>query len=135
MVLILEFFSSLFVAYLSFLFSSKSCANVRTILFAVKLESIEAFCSDPGCMKYFTSAQCLKAHIQSCHRHVTCEVCGTKQLKKNLKRHLLTHEAKPSSERIKCSFEDCLHTFSTVRHLSVQGISFLLCCMIDKSSI
>ncbi|KAL1828840.1 hypothetical protein ACET3Z_007252 [Daucus carota] len=84
----------------------------------VKLESTEAYCTDPGCMKYFTNEQCLKAHIQSCHRHITCEFCGTKQLKKNIKRHLLTHDVKPPSERMKCSFNDCLHTFSSKSNLN-----------------
>lgn len=84
----------------------------------VKFESTEAFCTDPGCMKYFTNEECLKAHIQSCHRHITCEFCGTKQLKKNIKRHLLTHDVKPPSERMKCSVKDCPHTFSSKSNLS-----------------
>ncbi|KAK7854140.1 transcription factor iiia [Quercus suber] len=28
--------------------------------------------------------QCLKAHIQSSHQHVTCEICLTKQSKRNI---------------------------------------------------
>uniref|UniRef100_A0A5B7BM90 Putative transcription factor IIIA-like n=1 Tax=Davidia involucrata TaxID=16924 RepID=A0A5B7BM90_DAVIN len=83
----------------------------------VKLDTVEAFCSEPGCMKHFSNDQCLKAHIQSCHQYITCEICGTKQLKKNFKRHIRTHETQGSSERIKCNFEGCLHTFSTRSNL------------------
>ncbi|GLT24986.1 hypothetical protein SLA2020_001450 [Shorea laevis] len=83
----------------------------------VKLDSVEAFCSEPDCMKYFTNEQCLRAHVKSCHSHITCEICGTKQLRKNFKRHLLSHESRTPSERIKCDFEGCLHTFSTKSNL------------------
>ncbi|KAK9022540.1 hypothetical protein V6N11_002796 [Hibiscus sabdariffa] len=79
----------------------------------VKLDSVEAFCSEPSCMKYFTNEQCLKAHVQSCHQYINCQICGAKQLKKNIKRHLRSHESCVASERIKCDFEGCLHTFST----------------------
>ncbi|KAM3339297.1 transcription factor IIIA [Capsicum galapagoense] len=84
----------------------------------VKLESIEALCLEPGCMKHFTNEKCLKEHIESCHQHIVCEICGTKQLKKNIKRHLRTHEEGPISERIKCEFQDCQHTFSTRSNLA-----------------
>ncbi|KAJ0428091.1 putative transcription factor C2H2 family [Helianthus annuus] len=44
----------------------------------VRLQTIEAFCGEPGCKKYFTNKQCLKTHIQSCHQHIICEICGVK---------------------------------------------------------
>ncbi|CAH9127516.1 unnamed protein product [Cuscuta epithymum] len=84
----------------------------------VMLETVEAFCAEPGCLKHFTNQQCLKEHIQSSHQHIVCETCGTKQLKKNIKRHLRKHEAQPSSERIKCDFKDCEHTFATRSNLN-----------------
>ncbi|KAJ9167184.1 hypothetical protein P3X46_021852 [Hevea brasiliensis] len=87
----------------------------------VKLESVEAFCAEPGCMKHFSNAQCLKDHIQSCHRYMTCEICGRKQLKKNFKRHLRTHDAVCwSMKRIRCHFENCCHTFSNKTNLNVH---------------
>ncbi|PON85028.1 TFIIH C1-like domain containing protein [Trema orientale] len=84
----------------------------------VKLESVEAVCAEPGCMKIFTNEQCLKEHIHSCHQHIACEICGTKQLKKNLKRHLRTHEEKGPFERIKCMYKGCDHSFSTKSNLN-----------------
>lgn len=65
-------------------------------------------------MKYFTNAQCLKAHLQSCHQHITCEICGTKHLKKNIKRHLRTHEKAALQDKIECSVDGCNLTFSKV---------------------
>ncbi|XP_071730116.1 transcription factor IIIA-like [Rutidosis leptorrhynchoides] len=85
----------------------------------VTLKTVEAFCGEPGCMKYFTNEQCLKAHIDSCHQYINCEICGGKQLKKNIKRHLRTHE-KVVKERIKCSFEGCTLAFSTVSNLRMH---------------
>ncbi|KAK3188665.1 hypothetical protein Dsin_028226 [Dipteronia sinensis] len=83
----------------------------------VKLDSVEAFCSEQGCMKYFTNKQCLEAHIRSCHQHITCEICGSMQLKKNIKRHVLTHEERGPSERFKCEFKGCLLSFSAKSNL------------------
>ncbi|GAU37594.1 hypothetical protein TSUD_365150 [Trifolium subterraneum] len=64
----------------------------------VKLDSIETVCLYPGCMKHFTSIQCLRAHTKSCHQYVTCETCGENQLEKNIKRHFRKHENSSSSE-------------------------------------
>lgn len=76
------------------------------------LQSSETFCGDPGCMKPFASVECLRAHIRSCHQYVNCEVCGSKHLRKNYKRHLQTHdEHLPTT--LKCSFEGCNHSFTT----------------------
>ncbi|KVH97708.1 transcription factor IIIA-like [Cynara cardunculus var. scolymus] len=83
----------------------------------VRLETVEAFCAEPGCMKYFANEQCLKTHLQFCHQHISCEICGSKQLKKNIKRHLRTHDKVVSKERIKCSFNGCNLTFSTISNL------------------
>ncbi|KAK1562004.1 hypothetical protein Q3G72_004764 [Acer saccharum] len=83
----------------------------------VKLDSVEAFCAEQGCMKYFTNKQCLEAHIRSCHQHIKCEICGSMQLRKNIKRHVLTHEERGSSERFKCEFKGCLLSFSAKSNL------------------
>ncbi|XP_068337901.1 transcription factor IIIA-like isoform X2 [Pyrus communis] len=99
-----------------FLFASKLQKHESS---HVHMDSVEAFCSEAGCMKYFTNGQCLKDHILSCHQHVTCEICGSKKLKRNIKRHLLTHKGgAPSVERIRCSYKGCLHTFSTKSNLT-----------------
>lgn len=84
----------------------------------VKLDSVEAFCSEAGCMKYFSNKQCLKDHIQSCHTHTTCEICGKKEWRKNIKSHLHTHEEGGSSvDKIKCDYKGCLLTFSKKSNL------------------
>ncbi|KFK22183.1 hypothetical protein AALP_AAs51843U000100 [Arabis alpina] len=83
----------------------------------VKLDSVEAFCSEPGCMKYFTNDECLKAHIRSCHQHVNCEICGSKHLKKNIKRHLRTHDEESTPGVFKCEVEGCSSTFSKPSNL------------------
>lgn len=83
----------------------------------VKLDYSEVICCEPGCMKTFTNVECLKAHNQSCHRYVQCDVCDTKQLKKNFKRHQRMHEGSCVTERIKCHFEDCKCSFSKKSNL------------------
>ena len=82
---------------------------------AVKLQSVEALCVEPGCLKIFTNEQCLRDHIQLCHQHITCQVCGAKHLKRNIKRHLRTHEKKVPVETIECLYKGCRRSFSTVR--------------------
>jgi len=80
-------------------------------------------CLEPGCMKHFTNVQCLQAHVKSTHQYMTCETCGTKQLKKNIKRHLRTHEPISSPETFRCDFKGCSCTFSRVRLLILKHIS------------
>ncbi|CAN0906960.1 Transcription factor IIIA [Linum grandiflorum] len=82
----------------------------------VKLDSIETVCLEPGCNKHFTNEECLKAHIQASHSYIACDICGGKQLKKNIKRHLRSHEAgSETTERVACHYKCCNLTFSTVR--------------------
>nr|XP_007148921.1 hypothetical protein PHAVU_005G025300g [Phaseolus vulgaris]ESW20915.1 hypothetical protein PHAVU_005G025300g [Phaseolus vulgaris] len=83
----------------------------------VKLESVDVVCLEPGCMKHFTNVQCLQAHVKSTHQYMTCETCGTKQLKKNIKRHLRTHEPISSPETFRCDFKGCSCTFSRKSNL------------------
>uniref|UniRef100_A0A0E0DLA3 C2H2-type domain-containing protein n=1 Tax=Oryza meridionalis TaxID=40149 RepID=A0A0E0DLA3_9ORYZ len=83
----------------------------------VKLDYSEVICCEPGCMKAFTNLECLKAHNKSCHQHVVCDVCGTKQLKKNFKRHQRMHEGSCVTERVRCHFKDCKLSFSKKSNL------------------
>ncbi|KZV21831.1 transcription factor IIIA-like [Dorcoceras hygrometricum] len=68
-------------------------------------------------MRYFSNEQCLKEHLRSCHQYIFCDECGTKQLKKNIKRHLRMHEG-VCREQIKCSFSGCTSAFSTRSNLN-----------------
>ena len=87
------------------------------VFLAVKLNYTEVVCCEPGCMKMFTNVECLRAHNQSCHQHVQCEICGKKHLKKNIKRHLQAHDELAFAERIKCTFDGCDHSFSSVSNI------------------
>ncbi|KAI9074964.1 hypothetical protein K1719_043014 [Acacia pycnantha] len=92
----------------------------------VNLDSVEVVCLDPGCMKHFSNVQCLKAHVKTCHQFVTCETCGKKELKKNIKRHLRSHETSSSSEAFECEHKDCSSTFATKSNLEkhVKAVHF-----------
>jgi len=90
----------------------------ESLCYTVKLESVDVVCLEPGCMMHFTNVQCLKAHVNSSHQYMTCDICGSKQLKKNIKRHLRSHEPDSSSlETFQCEFKGCSCTFSNVRLL------------------
>lgn len=92
-----------------------SCINFKFYYTVVKLDSIEACCTEPGCLKTFTNKQCLRAHMQTCHQYVKCEICGEKKLRKNLKQHLRQkHESEGPLEAIPCTYEGCSKVFSTV---------------------
>ncbi|GFQ02643.1 transcription factor iiia [Phtheirospermum japonicum] len=83
-----------------------------------KLDTKEAYCLEPGCMKLFANEKCLKEHLSSCHQYTFCDKCGSKQMKKNFKRHLCTHEGGISLGSINCSFDGCLRTFTTRSNLN-----------------
>ncbi|KAF8042116.1 hypothetical protein BT93_A0656 [Corymbia citriodora subsp. variegata] len=70
-------------------------------------------------MKYFSNVDYLKEHMRSAHQLVNCNICGTKQLRKNIQRHLLMHEKKKpaDSEAFRCDVEGCLRIFSTKSNL------------------
>ncbi|KAF6151163.1 hypothetical protein GIB67_037371 [Kingdonia uniflora] len=98
-------------------------SSAMKLPFSMKLDSVEVFCGEPGCLKAFTNAECLRAHLWSCHRYISCAVCGTKQLKKNIKRHMHTHEASADNDasaekEIKCRFEGCRHTFTSTSNMN-----------------
>ncbi|AQK95074.1 Pentatricopeptide repeat-containing protein [Zea mays] len=84
----------------------------------VKLDYVEVVCCEPGCMKMFRNVEYLRAHNQSCHQYVQCEICGEKHLKKNIKRHLQSHDKVPSDGRMKCTFDGCEHFFSNKSNLT-----------------
>ncbi|CAO2824178.1 unnamed protein product [Amaranthus hypochondriacus] len=80
------------------------------------LKSSETFCGDPKCMMSFSNLEGLREHIRTCHQYVKCEVCRTKHLRKNYKRHLQTHEEHLPAT-IECNFEGCDHSFTTKSNL------------------
>ncbi|CAN6458447.1 unnamed protein product [Victoria cruziana] len=87
------------------------------IFHVVKLDSVEVICGEPGCGKFFSSSKCLKEHILLSHRYISCEVCGSKQLKKNIKRHLRTHTSHGAADNVKCTEGNCQRTFSNKSNL------------------
>lgn len=86
--------------------------------FHVKLDSIEAYCAELGCMKSFTNKQCLTAHRQSCHKYIKCEICGKRKLRKNIKQHLRQkHESEGPQKTIQCMHESWTKVFSSISNL------------------
>ncbi|XP_074320625.1 transcription factor IIIA-like [Silene latifolia] len=80
------------------------------------VESSEAFCADPNCMKAFVNREYLRDHMRSCHQYIICEVCGSNHLRKNYKRHLQSHDNN-TNEVLKCNFEGCNRSFTTSSNL------------------
>ncbi|XP_059073296.1 transcription factor IIIA [Cryptomeria japonica] len=77
----------------------------------------EIICCEPGCLKYFTNAEALKEHLRRAHNHICCEVCGSRQLKKQIKRHMRIHENQTCVKSIACPHERCLHNYTTKSNL------------------
>ncbi|GLJ19076.1 hypothetical protein SUGI_0342660 [Cryptomeria japonica] len=77
----------------------------------------EIICCEPGCLKYFTNAEALKEHLRQAHNRICCEVCGSQQLKKQIKRHMRIHENKTCVKSIACPYERCLHSYTTKSNL------------------
>lgn len=78
---------------------------------------VQVVCCEPGCLKYFTNVKALREHVEQNHNRVCCEVCGSQQLKKQIKRHMRIHESQTCGERIKCHFDNCLHSFTKKSNL------------------
>ncbi|XP_020079781.1 transcription factor IIIA isoform X3 [Ananas comosus] len=108
-------------------FKSQRLWLLKSGAFCVKLDCVEVVCCEPGCFKTFTNAECLKAHVQFCHQHTQCEICGTKQMKRNIKRHKRKHEGVIVAERVQCSFKDCHLSFSNGDFLEVDEQSQSRC--------
>lgn len=79
---------------------------------------VQGICYESGCLKYFTNAEALREHVQQNHSRICCEVCGSQQLKKQIKRHMRIHESQTCVERIKCHFDNCLHSFTRKSNLN-----------------
>ena len=45
---------------------------LHTLTNVINLDLVDALCCGLGCMSNIANDQCLKAHIQSSHQHVTC---------------------------------------------------------------
>ncbi|KAH9326230.1 hypothetical protein KI387_006408 [Taxus chinensis] len=78
----------------------------------------EVICCEPGCLKYFTNAEALKEHLRQNHNRVCCEICGSQQLKKQIKRHMRIHENKTCVKSISCPYERCLHSYTRKSNLN-----------------
>nr|GEZ67266.1 transcription factor IIIA-like [Tanacetum cinerariifolium] len=57
-----------------------------------QLETVEAFYAEPGYMKFITNKRYLTAHLKACHQYINYQICGSKQLRKNIELHLYARD-------------------------------------------